>query len=615
LIRCAAFLAALCACCVGYADVFPPTPDELESYLDGVIGAALADGEAVGATVAVVKDGDVWQTKGYGMADREGEVPVDGAQTLFRVGSVSKVFVWIAVLQQWQSGKLALDTDVNEYLEDFAIPGTFPEPVTLTHMMTHTPGFEDRLIGLFARGPRTADDFHTRLRTMLPRRVLEPGNLATYSNYGAALAAHLVERVSRTGWDDYVEANILQPLGMRATTTRQPPPDFLASRVARGYRWVNDRYEEVPFEVLTLPPAGSASTTAPDMARLLIALLSESGPALDGASHEKMFQRAFAHDPRLNGMTFGMYEQSSHGQRIVGHLGDTTAFHALFLVYPRQRLGLFAAFNSDRGVVVRDRLIRAFEDRWFGAPPMPARVHNAALGAYAGWYRPLRAPESTPTKLVSLLGAVHVHADDDALVVRAGTTRRFYPVGPDLFQWNDGVERIAFRGVEGVKTFLFFDSMPYLAFERATPIRNPELNQYGLLGVFVTFLLAFVSWPRSTFRRLRTRVPVPGEKRATIVAVAQMVACIGYLAAVLSMGGNDPNAVLYGLPDWYSWVSYTPVAIAVLLLLQARYTYLAWTESFWWASRRVHYTLTWLGGVAFVAWCVYWHLVPPALAV
>ncbi len=112
---------------------------------------------------------------------------------LFRIGSVSKVLVWIAVMQQVAAGKLDLNADVNSYLQTMQIPYTYPQPITLTHLMTHTAGFEDRLIGLFAYGPMTVGDFHSNLIATMPRRVMIPGHFAAYSNYGAALAAHLVE--------------------------------------------------------------------------------------------------------------------------------------------------------------------------------------------------------------------------------------------------------------------------------------------------------------------------------------------------------------------------------------------------------------------------------------
>src|SRR4029434_6701749 len=101
-----------------------------------------------GAVVSVVNDGHVLFQKGYGYADVEAKKPVLADQTLFRPGSISKLFTATAVMQLVEQGKLDLDRDVSEYL-DFAIPKTFPEPVTLRQLLTHTGGFEETLKNLF----------------------------------------------------------------------------------------------------------------------------------------------------------------------------------------------------------------------------------------------------------------------------------------------------------------------------------------------------------------------------------------------------------------------------------------------------------------------------------
>lgn len=120
-------------------------PKELEDFLDGVMSAQLEGYQIPGATVAVVKDGELFFAKGYGYADLKNREPVVADETLFRVGSVGKVFTATAVMQLVEEGKLDLDADVNTYLVDFKIPDTYPQPITLHHLLTHTAGFEERL--------------------------------------------------------------------------------------------------------------------------------------------------------------------------------------------------------------------------------------------------------------------------------------------------------------------------------------------------------------------------------------------------------------------------------------------------------------------------------------
>src|SRR6476619_4198217 len=116
----------------------PLTAEDVNAWLDGFMSYSLAKDDIAGAVVVVVKDGQILTQTGYGYSDVAKQKPVDPAKTLFRPGSVSKLFTWTAVMQLVEQGKLNLDTDVNNYI-DFKIPATFPQPITLRHVMTHKP--------------------------------------------------------------------------------------------------------------------------------------------------------------------------------------------------------------------------------------------------------------------------------------------------------------------------------------------------------------------------------------------------------------------------------------------------------------------------------------------
>src|ERR671913_1094377 len=130
----------------------PTDPAELEAFLDEELGREMEKHHIAGAAVSVVKDGELFLAKGYGDADLENGIPVDPEQTIFHVGSVGKLFTWTAVMQLAEQGKLDLDADINTYL-DFRIPDTYPQPITLKDLMTHTAGFEDLYYERFAKDP------------------------------------------------------------------------------------------------------------------------------------------------------------------------------------------------------------------------------------------------------------------------------------------------------------------------------------------------------------------------------------------------------------------------------------------------------------------------------
>src|SRR3569833_1236735 len=162
--------------------------------------------------------------RGFGYSDVKAAKPVDLVLTLFRPGSVSKLFTWTAVMQLVQAGKLNLDTDVNQYL-DFKIPPKDGKPITLRNLMTHTGGFAETAKWLIMFGedkkPNTLKGALTR---QIPERIYAPGEIPAYSNYGASLAGYIVERVSGEPFDAYVAHHIFAPLGMAHSSFDQPLP-------------------------------------------------------------------------------------------------------------------------------------------------------------------------------------------------------------------------------------------------------------------------------------------------------------------------------------------------------------------------------------------------------
>src|SRR6266516_4771568 len=209
-------------------------PREVEAFLDGVIGKEMQVDHIPGAAVSVVKDGRLLFTKGYGSADLQAGKPVNAQTTLFRIGSVSKLFTATAVLQLAEQCKLSLYADVNTYLKAFHLPATYPEPITLADLLTHTDGVEGRDTGLQAA--HSASDLEPLgqvLAQHLPARVRPPGELTAYSNYGYTLAGYIVEQVSGMPFAQYVEQHLFQRLGMRESTFRQPVEARLSADLSR----------------------------------------------------------------------------------------------------------------------------------------------------------------------------------------------------------------------------------------------------------------------------------------------------------------------------------------------------------------------------------------------
>ncbi len=148
------------------------------------------------------------------MANLANQTPVSGQNTVFRIASVSKVFISIAVLQQVEKGVLDLDTDVNQYLKLFKVAQTFSKPTTLRHLLTHTAGFEEKFYSDLSLSAKSQQPLGEHLATALPLRVFPVSLKRAYSNYGSALAGYIVEQISGQDFADYMVEKVLAPAGM-----------------------------------------------------------------------------------------------------------------------------------------------------------------------------------------------------------------------------------------------------------------------------------------------------------------------------------------------------------------------------------------------------------------
>ena len=209
------------------------TAVDANAWLDGFMPIAIGKANIPGAVVVVVKDGQLLTSRGYGFANVAKQARVDPATTMFRPGSISKLFTWTAVMQQVQAGKLNLDEDVNKYI-DFRIPPRDGKPITLRNIMTHTSGFEEQVKNIIFKDEKKLVPLGEHLSNWVPKRVYAPGSTPAYSNYATALAGYIVQRVSGEEFGAYIDRHIFAPLGMQHATFHQPLPAKFKRLVPEG---------------------------------------------------------------------------------------------------------------------------------------------------------------------------------------------------------------------------------------------------------------------------------------------------------------------------------------------------------------------------------------------
>lgn len=609
----------------------PTDPTEMESFLDGLFAKDMAERHIAGAAVAVVKDGQLFFAKGYGYADLENKIPVDAEQTVFRIGSTTKLLTWTAAMQLVEQGKLDLDADVNTYL-DFRIPDTYPQPITLAHLMAHTAGFEDLFLD-YVSLEESKDSLPPGafLASHLPARVFPPGEVASYSNYGAALAGYIVARVSGQTYDQYIQEHILDPLGMaHSSAIATLHPDVMA-QVSVGYQYQDGVFQIFPkfYGPLDLAPMGFMAASATDMARFMIVHLQNGfygDPAaevriLEEATARQMHNTSYAPDPRLLGTAYGFFDFSDNGQRTIGHSGTAEPMHSLLLLLPDQNLGVFVAYNTLNAEDLTIQHLgfqRAFFDHYYPAsaldPVQPAADFAGRAGRFAGSYRMTRSAYTTLEKFRGALGMNVIQISDPrdgALVmVTPWGEWRFVEVEPLYFRQVDAPFQIVFRADErGRITHLFTDYTPMMAFEKLNWYETPGFSM-ALLGGCALVLLSMILV--AVIRALRNRRRRGGQGRdpkgvrtANWIILGICILNLLFVAGAFLWNNPYPS---FGVPLQFRVVLGLGVLSALLTAGALVYTVLAWKDRYWGVAFRSYYTLVTVAAVAFVWFLNQWNL-------
>jgi CubicO group peptidase (beta-lactamase class C family) len=541
------------------------TASDVAAFSDGMIPLGIAQGNIAGAVVVVVKDGQVLFAKGYGVADTATHAPVDPERTLFRPGSVSKLFTWTAVMQLVGEGKLDLDKDVNSYL-DIRIPPAFGKPVTLRNLMTHTAGFEETYRSLLI-GSASVEPLDQLLKESLPQRIFPPGEVPAYSNYGATLAGYIVQRVSGEPFTDYIERHIFRPLGMTHATFVQPLPAGLRADMSKGYQLASG--PPTPFEMISMTPAGGLSASGGDIARFMIAHLNNGAHGANRILTPEMAVRmhGIASQPfsALSPMAYGFYHDDMNGHRIIAHGGDTGVFHSNLELVLDANTGMFMSFNSageGRAVsVLRRGFMKGFMDRYFPAAkasPLPT-LKTAAADArlVAGSYVTSRRGDSSFARLFALQPiAVTANADGTItiplLVNAAGIPKHWREIRPFIWQEENGASLLQANLRNGqVEQIGMEDIGPIIVLQPA-PLVSARWNLWLLLATAAMFALTVLFWPVKAVLRWRYDRPLAYAGRARVLyRLTRVVALIdlvflagwplGFLFAASHLASLSPS--------------------------------------------------------------------------
>lgn len=531
-----------------------PTPQltstDVNTWLDGFMPLALSNADIAGAVVTIVRDGQVIANRGYGYSNLEERTPVDPNTTLFRPGSISKLFTWTAVMQQVEAGNIDLDADINTYI-DFEIPDYNGQPITMRHIMTHTTGFEEVIRDLISSDPAAGEiALGDYLRNHIPARIYPPGTMPAYSNYATALAGYVVERESGEPFAQYLQTHILDPLGMRNSTFVQPLPEAMEAAMSGGYRNIANG-EAGFFEIIPAAPAGSMTTTGADMALFMNAHLNDGAGLMRPETARQMHETVDQQFPGVNSMLLGFYQENYAGQRIIAHGGDTTFFHSNLSLLMDQNVGVYVSLNSGGAgtpvaALLRWELMEEFVNRYYPranptaqAEPLPTALeHGAAL---VGDWDSARRAETSPLIVAYFLGQTTIAMLPNGDLVGPGlpevngSQKHWREVEPWIWQAVGSDERLGARVDEnGQVNAIAFEPLSFAIPSTRAPWWRSKSLLLPLLGIAMGVLvLTLLSWPVRALARWAHKTPFPYEgprARAHRLAPAAALLAVLYIA-------------------------------------------------------------------------------------
>lgn len=390
------FLLVLLMLSAAATPVFAQKTQDFCIELNDLVNDRVGPEKAKGAVLSIVRNGKTEFLKGYGFADEYNGFAADGEKTAFRIGSVSKTFVAVAAVILRQDGQLDMNSDVSIYLEpDFP---SLSYPVTMHQLLTHTAGFEDIVTGMAVKNVSDTEPLSISVRKYLPEQVFRPGEAVSYSNYGIALAAYVVERIAGQDFAQFCREKIFLPLGMKRTTYEYMHD---VAYVSKPYL-PNGNETLEPY--MNLYPEGSAVSTAEDMANYMQWLLNkEDTRVLSAKSKEDMFKRQFTMSEELGGMGYIWNRKTRNGATYYDKKGETLHFYTRIALYPEAQTGIFLSFNTYLPEHEINAVMESATDLLYGAETHSDSGQGKSTMNISGYYANNWSSFKTPEKILRYL--------------------------------------------------------------------------------------------------------------------------------------------------------------------------------------------------------------------
>lgn len=526
-----------------------------------------------GMAVRVFEQDETVYANCFGYADREAGLAVE-QDSVLEWGSASKLLVWVSVMQLWEQGRIDLNADIREYLpEGFLTNLNYETPVTMLNLMNHNAGFQESYAEIMVKEHEAVRTLEDALKAHEPEQIYEPGTITAYSNWGAALAALVVERISGESFDAYVRQHIFEPLGMENSALSADLSDNI--RVQEKRKELQCYTAEgtlIPdcFYYILLYPTGMCTSTPGDFEIFGKALLNEESPLFQKKETWKTLftPTAFWGDSEMPSVYHG-FLVFPYAVEVVGHGGNTEGSSSVLLLDLQNGIGAVVMTNQAGETVYNNEMMELIFGR-FSAQD----YFGIQRSTPEGIYRMARTVRVGPFKIMSYFELFDKVEQDDVWIT--GT--------------NGDAEKLCFIGTDAVR-------VSGLQFVLETAL----LFLWIAAAVFsaVSLLVKTVRWIIRICRKKQNIIPL--GKWSALAAVEQVMAVL-FMAAVGDKAGS------YALAKSYAWMFAAFGILAIAMLLFGGYgAVMLWrTESS--KKRKLYNLLTVILLVGTAANIGYWNL-------
>lgn len=515
---------------------------------------------------AAVFDRDgILYADGFGDADPSSGRKAD-ASTVYEWGSVSKTMIWVSAMQLYEQGKLDLEADVRGYLPDgFFQHLRYDDKITMLNLMNHSGGWGENTWSIQTPNAGEIVSLHDALRNSEPYQLYRPGELSSYSNWGAALAGYVIECVSGEDYCDYVHKHILEPLGMEQTSVNPTHSDNEWVKTQREtlecYQNAGDSWVPVGKQLtyINLYPAGAVTGSITDMARYGQAFLAEKCPLFE---KQETFDLLLTQSAVLSGTDIGycyhgFWSTDYKNTKTYGHDGGTNGCSSVFQFDPVSGIGV-AAMTSGGGAA-----LEKMTELIYGEQEMPdtkdlggdIKKHEDISGLYHGVRSNLHGPMRW-MGLANVLPILPAGADSFNVVGIATINR----LSDDVLQLNQNGFQVPLVGKN------LSDGGKMITLGEQSYISKTE-NLVGTIGMVVlvlfTLIGALMLFIKLILLIAKKRKKFIGRGIMTLAQLARLVS-VGVLVWFLTIYG-----AYYGLPKLQGMIGIGIQAVCLLIYVLA----------------------------------------------